>query len=188
MVRPIPIAAALAALLAAAPAAARTPVAVPAFDSISLEAGGRVTVRHGAQQSVTLVRGDLDMTRFTVDQDGKLEILACLRSCPGYRLEVEIVTPELAGVRVEGGGEIRAEGAFPTRDVLALGIRGGGEIDMLAIEADTVAAGVQGGGTILAHARDRLTAGVDGGGAIRYRGDPRVTSGINGGGVVARIE
>lgn len=186
--RPLPIAAALAALLAAAPGAARTPVAVPVFDSISLERGGRVTVRHGTQQSVTLVRGDLDTTRFTVDGDGKLEILACVRRCSNYRLEVEIVTPELDGVGVEGGGEIRAEGVFPARDVLALGVRGGGEIDMLAIEAGTVAAGVQGGGTILAHARERLTAGIDGGGAIRYRGNPTVTSGVNGGGAVTRIE
>ena len=186
--RAFPIAAALAALLAAGPGAARTPVAVPAFDSISLEAGGRVTVRHGAQQSVTLIRGDLDTTRFSVDRDGKLEILACVRRCPDYRLEIEIVTPDLDGVGVEGGGEIRAEGAFPAREVLALGVSGGGEIDMLAIEADTVAAGIRGGGTILAHARERLTAGVDGGGAIRYRGNPTVTSGINGGGAVTRIE
>jgi hypothetical protein len=182
------LAAAFAALSCATAAAARTPVAVPAFDSIGLEGGGRVTVRHGATQSLTLVRGSLDMTRFTVARDGKLEIDACVRTCRNYDLEVEIVTPVLEGVGIEGGGSIRAEGAFPEADTLALGISGGGEIDMRAIHAATIAAGIDGGGSILAFARDRLAAGIDGGGEIRYLGNPTVTSGINGGGSVSPIE
>jgi hypothetical protein len=176
--------AALGLLLAAAPAAAQIPVDVPAFDSIGLRGGGRVVVRHGPQQSVTLVRGDLETTRFTVRHDGKLEIDACVRSCRDYDLLVEIVTPELDGVGIEGGGAIRAEGAFPRGGELALGVDGGGTIDMIAVEASSVAAGIDGGGTILAYARDRLVAGINGGGAIRYRGDPSVTAAIDGGGTV----
>ena len=181
-------AAGLAALLAATPVAARTPVAVGTFDSIALQGGGRVIVRHGVVHSVTLVRGNIETTRFTVNRQGRLEIDACIRHCPDYELEVEIVTPALDGVGVDGGGAIRAEGPFPPRDTLALGISGGGAIDMLAVEAGTVAAGIDGGGTILARARDRLAAGINGGGAIRYRGDPTVTSGIDGGGTVTRID
>ena len=180
-------AAALVAFAAAAPAAAQTPVSVPAFDSIELNGGGRVVVRHGARQSVTLVRGNLDTTRFTVGRDGKLEIDACVRSCRDYDLLVEIVTPELDAVAIHGGGQIRAEGAFPRRDELAIGISGGGTIDMTAVEADTVAAGINGGGSILAHARDRLTAGINGGGAVRYNGTPAVTAAIDGGGIVRKI-
>lgn len=182
------LAAAFAAFLCATAGAARAPVAVPAFDSIGLQGGGRVIVRHGETQSVTLVRGSLDMTRFAVASDGKLEIRACVRSCRDYDLEVEIVTPVLEGVGIEGGGSIRAEGAFPERDALALGIRGGGEIDVRAIHAATIAAGIDGGGSILTFARDRLAAGIDGGGEIRYLGNPTVTSGINGGGSVSPIE
>ena len=175
---------ALLALAAATPAMARTPVSVPAFDSVNLQGGGQIIIRHGPQQSVTLIRGDLETTRFTVGRDGRLEIHACVHSCGDYELEVEIVTPELHGVGIEGGGRIRAVGAFPDPDVLALGINGGGEIDVTAIRAGRVAAGIQGGGAILTHARDTLTAGIQGGGAIRYRGDPAVTSGIQGGGAV----
>ena len=159
----------LVALVAAAPGAASTPVSVPVFDSINLKGGGHVVVRHGGAQSVTLVSGNLETTRFKVTHDGTLEVDACVRSCNDYRLEVEIVTPGLEGVGVEGGGEIRADGAFPQRDSLAIGIEGGGEIDMIAISAGAVAAGIEGGGT------------------IRYRGDPTVTSGIEGGGSVSRI-
>jgi hypothetical protein len=186
--KPLPlITIGLVALIAAAPGAASTPVSVPQFDSINLKGGGHVVVRHGAVQGVTLVSGNLETTRFKVTHDGTLEIDACVRSCSNYRLEVEIVTPGLEGVGVEGGGEIRADGAFPDRDSLAIGIEGGGEIDMIAISAGAVAAGIEGGGTILASARDRLVAGIEGGGTIRYRGDPTVTSGIEGGGSVSRI-
>lgn len=175
------------AALAAAPAPAQTPVNLPAFDSVELSGGGHVVIRHGPRQSVTLTSGDPETTRFSVGRDGKLEIRACVRTCRDYDLRVEIVTPELDGVGVEGGGEVRAEGAFPERESLAIGIKGGGEIDVTAIRAATVAAGIDGGGTILTHARDRLVAGINGGGEVRYRGDPEITSGINGGGSVEPI-
>src|SRR4029450_6871944 len=177
----------LGALVAAAPGAASTPVSVPVFDSINLRGGGHVVVRHGAAQSVRLVSGNLETTRFKVTNDGTLEIDACVRSCSDYRLEVEIVTPGLEGVGVEGGGEIRADGAVPESDSIAIGRAGGGEIAMIPISAGAVAAGIEGGGTILANARDRLVAGIEGGGTIRYRGHPPVTSGIEGGGSVSRI-
>jgi hypothetical protein len=177
----------LAALAAAAPAAAQTRVEVPAFDSVNLRGGGEVVVRHGDRQSVTMIRGDLETSRFRVDSDGELEILACVRSCRNYDLRVEIVTPRLDAVGIDGGGEIRAEGAFPESDTLAIGIDGGGEIDMAAIPAETVAAGINGGGLIVTHAERRLAAGISGGGAVRYRGDPQVTSAINGGGTVSPV-
>jgi len=181
------LAIAIAAAAAAAPAAAQTMVDVPAFDSLNLRGGGEVVIRHGNRQSVTLIRGNLEMSRFRVDHDGTLEIDACVRSCRDYELRVEIVTPRLDGVGIDGGGEIRAEGAFPERDTLAIGIDGGGEIDMVAVPAETVAAGINGGGRITAHAERRLAAGINGGGEVRYRGHPEVTSAIDGGGDVSPL-
>jgi putative autotransporter adhesin-like protein len=180
--------AALAAVFAVAPAPAQTPVAVPAFDSIELRGGGHVTVRHGPSHQVRLVRGNIETTRFSVDAEGKLRIDACRRSCRGYRLEVEIVTPELDGAAIEGGGVIRAEGDFPDRGMLALAVSGGGAIDLTAIESGSVAAAVRGGGAIRTHARNSLLASISGGGSITYLGDPRVTSAIEGGGAVGPVE
>lgn len=176
--------AALGAAFATAPAAAQTSVAVPAFDSIELRGGGEVTVRHGSSQQVRLVRGNSGTTRFSVDGRGTLRIDACRRSCRGYRLEVEIVTPDLEGAAISGGGAIRAEGDFPDRGMLALAVSGGGAIDFAAVEAGSVAAAVRGGGAIRTHARNSLMASISGGGAVAYLGDPRVTSSINGGGSV----
>jgi len=178
---------AAAALLAAAPAAAQTPVSVPAFDSLELRGGGHVTVRHGATQRVTLLRGNSETSRFSVDAQGKLRIDACRRSCRGYRLEVEIVTPELEGAAISGGGVISAKGDFPDRGMLALAVTGGGVIDLVAIESGSVAAAVRGGGAIRTHARNSLLASINGGGSIAYLGDPRVTSAINGGGAVGPV-
>ena len=175
--------AAVAALAAAAPAAAQTPVPLPAFDSVELRGGGRVTLRHGPEQRVTLLRGDLETSRLSVEDD-RLTIEACVPTCRDDHLEVEIVTPGIAGVGVHGGGVVLTEGAFPAREQLAAGIRGGGSIDLTGIEADNVAAGIQGGGLIRAHARETLVAGITGGGSIRYLGDPAVTSSVRGGGSV----
>lgn len=182
--KPIGMAAA-AVLLALAPAAAQTPVSVPTFDSLELRGGGRVTVRHGPQQHVTLVRGDPTITRFAVDGEGRLRIDACIRTCRDYDLRVEIVTPELEAVAIQGGGSIRADGRFPDRGALAIVVTGGGTIDMSAVAAAEVAAAVRGGGSITTRARDSLAASINGGGSVRYLGDPSVTSAINGGGSVA---
>lgn len=175
----------LAGLFAATPAAAQGPVAVPSFDSIQLEGGGHVTVRHGPTQRVTLVRGTTEMTRFTVER-GRLEIDACVRSCRDYDLEVEIVTPDIEGLAIQGGGAIRVEGAFPVRDALAVAVMGGGSIDARRIVASDVAAAISGGGMIRTHARDHLAASINGGGVIRYAGEPERSISINGGGNVHR--
>ena len=174
---------ALGLLLAAAPAAAQGPVAVPSFDSVELQGGGQIVVRHGPIQRVTIVRGNSEMTRFSVER-GRLEIRACVRSCRDYDLQVEIVTPDMDALAIRGGGAIRVEGRFPRRDELAIAVTGGGAIDARSIEAGDVAASISGGGSIRTHASARLAASINGGGAVRYRGDPETTVAINGGGSV----
>jgi hypothetical protein len=176
---------AIAALIATTPAVAQGPVAVPRFDSIELQGGGHVTIRHGATQRVTLVRGSQEVTRFGV-QRGRLEIDACIRSCRNYDLRVEIVTPDVDALAIRGGGVIRVEGAFPRQSDLAVAVTGGGTIDARSIAATDVAASVSGGGLIRANARDTLAASINGGGAVRYVGDPEKTVAINGGGAVQR--
>ena len=174
-------------MLAAAPSATQTPVSVGRFDSVDLRGGGRVTIRHGDTQRVTLLRGNTEMSRLSVDRDGKLEIRACVRSCSNYRLEVEIVTPQLEAIAITGGGSIQTESGFAERRDLALAICSDGELDATAVPAVNVAASVHGGGAILTRARGTLAASINGGGTIRYRGDPAVTAAVNGGGTVRAI-
>lgn len=169
-------------LLAVASASAQQLVPVGPFDSVELEGGGRVIVRHGDVQEVRLLKGSTALTRFRVDGSGKLRIDACNNDCPHhYDLEVEITTPHIHGLGISGGGAINSDGNFVERR-LALGVEGGGAIDTRSIDVEKAEAAVEGGGVIKLRASGELTAAVNGGGEIRYWGEPRVTQAVNGGG------
>ena len=175
----------LAATLLVTPALADTVVPVGSFNRIALNGGGRVTLRHGATQHVTLIKGSTSYTRFKVRGDGELDIDACNFMCPhSYDLEIEIVSPDIRGASINGGGEIRTDGSFPGQSGFAAAINGGGEIDVRAIRAGKAAASVQGGGKIRITATSTLAASVSGGGEIVYRGNPALTQSIQGGGEV----
>jgi hypothetical protein len=182
------IALALAASLLASSAFAATPVQVGHFDQVELSGGGHVTIKHGAVQSVTLIKGSTDFTKFSIKDGDKLVIDACPHDCPSgrYDLEIEIVTPDIAGVAIDGGGHIQAENGFPQQHEFAAAVDGGGHIDMSALSADQVEAAIDGGGHIEVNAVRVLHAAVDGGGSIVYHGDPQVTQAIDGGGSVSR--
>jgi hypothetical protein len=176
-----------AASLLAAPAFAAETVSVGHFDQVQLRGGGHVVVRYGATQSVTLRKGSTQFTRFHITDGRQLDIDACNDSCPrDYDLDIEIVTPDFRGAAIEGGGELVAEGDFPTRDKFAAAVDGGGDLDVRAASATTVAAAVNGGGDIEVTALKQLSAAVNGGGDITYHGDPQVTEAVRGGGEVER--
>lgn len=191
---PIRLSAALAllAVAAPAPAVAETVVPVPRFNSVQLRGGGEVRLRHGPVQRVIIVRGSTAHTDIRLRNDGgrrsdTLAIDACNDTCPrNYDLLVEIVTPDLKAVAVDGGGAVHTLGRFPSEDSLAVAVNGGGHIDVRSAGASSVAAAVNGGGTIFAQPRASLAAAIRGGGDIRYWGNPSVVTSINGGGTVTR--
>lgn len=175
--------AALIALAAALPASAASTVTVPRFQALSLTGGGAVSVRHGATQKVTLVRGNASVSSFDVSNNS-LRIRACAERCPdNYKLEVEVVTPDISALAVRGGGKVTMTG-FPARDTLALSVQGGGSVDARAVQATHVAASVQGGGLVRAWPTGTLAGSVQGGGSVRYRGTPTVSTSVRGGGSV----
>jgi hypothetical protein len=160
-------------------------IAVGSFDNVELRGGGHVILRYGASERVTLLQGSTQFTRFRVEDSRKLVIDACNSDCPShYDLEIEIVTPHIAGVAISGGGRIDASAGFPAQDRISAAVDGGGDIELTALDARDAEAAVDGGGKIHVRADERLNAAVDGGGAIRYAGNPQVTSAIDGGGSV----
>lgn len=172
-------------LLAATGASAETVVPLAPFRSVGLSGGGDVVLKHGNVQRVTLIAGSTQFTRLEVRGNGNLEIEACNDSCPhNYDLRIEIVSPDIEGVAIEGGGTIRAEGGFPAGRQLDAAVSGGGEIDVRAIAAGEVNAAVNGGGDIAATATKSLNAAVSGGGDITYWGNPAVSQAVSGGGSV----
>ena len=173
------------AVLLKTPATADTVVPLGHLRQIALHGGGEISLKHGTVQRVTLIKGSTERTRFRLNGDGKLEIDACNFTCPHrYELKIEIVSPDISGASIDGGGEIHTDGAFPNQDKFSAAINGGGMIDVRAIRAASAEASVRGGGKILVSANASLAASVAGGGEVVYRGNPAVSQSIAGGGSV----
>ena len=172
------------AFAASAPGIAAEYVSVPQFRSAELRGGGDVTLRSGPAQRVTILEGSSQVSRIYV-ASGQLRIEACNGHCPrNYRLRVEIQSPQVPDLAIEGGGSIRAVSGFPVQRNVAVAVDGGGHIDLREIDASDVTAAVNGGGRISVRPRAQLTAAVNGGGDIRYWGNPEVTMAVHGGGMV----
>ncbi|MBV9542108.1 MAG: DUF2807 domain-containing protein [Alphaproteobacteria bacterium] len=179
--------AALATLLLAGTAQAGETVSVPHFNAIGLNGGGHVRIKYGATQSVTILKGSTQYTEIRVDRGTSLHINACNDSCPhNYDLEIEIVTPDLRSVALNGGGEIETVGSFPSQDHLSVAVNGGGDMDVRSVTAESVSAAVNGGGDITVTATKSLSAAVRGGGDITYFGNPSVSSAVQGGGDIRK--
>jgi hypothetical protein len=178
---------AAAACLLAAPTFAAQSVPLGHFTAVGLRGGGHVVLKYGKTQSITLLKGSMQYTSFRIEHGGSLEIDACNSNCPNhYDLEIEIVSPDIHGVAVEGGGSIEAAGNFPAQGRLDAAVSGGGGIDVRAISASSVSAAVNGGGRIKVAATGSLTAAVNGGGHIAYWGTPQVSQAVSGGGHIDR--
>jgi len=177
----------LAASVAAPAATQPTPsMSLASFQSIELRDGGRVIVRHGPEQRVTVLMGDAADRPIRVE-GGQLVIDECRRPCRGghQRIEVEIVTPWIDRLAVANGGSLRLDGGFPPQPALAASVSSGGQVDARALEAARVDADIAHGGQILVHAGRDLEAAISDGGGVYYWGDPRVRSSVRRGGGVA---
>ena len=157
------------------------------FSSVELRNGGRVFVRHGAMQRVTLLKGSTAFTHITVGGGDRLVIDKCPGKCPrGYELEIEVVAPDIAGISIVDGGTIEVLGSFPGREGMNVAVSQGGTIDIRSLTVDSVTASVDQGGIIFTKPRNAMIASVRHGGIITYWGDPQVTSSVQHGGVVSK--
>ena len=178
-----------AALLASAPALATEIVSVPQFHSVQLRGGGSVDVVPGPVERVTILEGSSQITHVYVERDGQLRIDACNERCPAnYRLHVQIQSPRVPSLAVDGGGEMVAAAGFAPQQQLSAAVNGGGHIDARSVEAMSVSAAVNGGGNIVVRPRSSLSAAVNGGGHVRFLGNPTTSVAIRGGGDVTRAD
>jgi hypothetical protein len=183
------LSAASSALLLVVPAAtmADSVVRLGPFRSVTLRNGGHVILRHASDQRVTLRDGADECTSATIVDGDRLVIDHAHRRCPrGQRPVVEILSPDVDGLRVMDGGTIQTRGEFPRKAELRVAVEQGGLIDLRSMRVDRVTAAVDQGGRILTRPQETLVASVAHGGAVTYWGSPRVTSSTTMGGVVAR--
>lgn len=173
------------ALMAAAPALASEVVPVPYFNGVELRGGGDVVIVPGPVERVTIVEGSSRFTHIYVENRGSLKIDACDGPCPRpYRLRVQIESPRVPVLAVDGGGTMTVAPGFGAQRQLVAAVNGGGRIDTRAVATADVTAAVNGGGELLVGAASSLTGAVRGGGDIRYLGNPVVTSAVQGGGSI----
>lgn len=176
-----------AALAASAPVLATETIPEPEFRSVELRGGGEVRLVPGQRQIVTIVQGSSQISRIGVERGGVLRIDSCIDHCPSnYRLRLEIQSPQVPDLAVNGGGLITAENGFRPQSSLSAALNGGGKIDVRSLDAESISAAVNGGGELLVHPRNELSAAVNGGGHVVYWGNPVVSSAIRGGGQVSR--
>lgn len=177
-----------AALLVSAPVFASELVPVENFRSVELRGGGIVDVVPGPVERVTIVEGTSQFTHMHVEHDGRLVINTCEERCPPvYRLRVQIQSPRVPDLAIDGGGIMVAAAGFAPQPRLNAAVNGGGRIDARSVDAASVAAAVNGGGELLVRARSSLSAAVNGGGHVRYAGNPTTSVAIRGGGGVNRV-
>ena len=175
-----------AALMVSAPVLATELVPVPQFSSVQLRGGGVVTLVPGPAQRVTILEGSSQITRMSVERGGELRIDTCEERCPPvYRLRVEIQSPQVPDLAIDGGGQITTVEGFRPQSELSAAVNGGGKIDARSLDARQVSAAVNGGGELLVRPRAELSAAINGGGHVRYWGNPQVSSVIHGGGAVS---
>jgi len=173
------------ALMAAAPALASEVVPVPYFDAVGLRGGGDVVIVPGPTERVTILEGSSRVTHIYVEHQRSLRIDACDGPCPRfYRLRVEIQSPRVPVLAVDGGGTMTVARGFAPERQLVAAVNGGGRIDTRAVPTGDVTAAVNGGGQLFVGPARALTGAVRGGGSIRYLGNPVVTSAVQGGGSI----
>ena len=153
------------------------------FESIALQGGGIVTVRHGPTRSVTVSYDNPDRR---ICADGDRLVIAPCSACRDRHIEVDIVTPAISVLAVTDGGIIHVVGDFPGQATVAASVSGGGTLDIRWLDADSVSASVSRGGRILARPGRQLAASISDGGNIIYWGDAAVTVPVQRGGAVVR--
>jgi hypothetical protein len=169
------------------PVGSQTVVPVGRFSSVELRNGGKVFVRHGATQRVTLLKGSLVYTQITIAGGDQLVINKCRSKCPrGYELEVEVVASDIAGISIADGGTIEVRGSFPRREEVRVAVSQGGTIDIRSLKVDSVTASVNQGGKIFTKPQSAMVASVHQGGNITYWGEVQVRSSVQQGGVVTK--
>lgn len=166
---------------------AQTAVSVAPFRSVELHDGVHAILRYGPSPQVTLLKGSLDHTTFTITDQGRWVIDKCKGRCPrGYSVEIEIITPDIATIVVADGGSVESRGTFPRQAEIDVAVRQGGTIDIRSMDVDIVIASVEQGGRIFTKPQIAVSASVDNGGQITYWGDARVEQSVRHGGEIIK--
>jgi Putative auto-transporter adhesin, head GIN domain len=182
---------------------------VAEFDSISLRGSAQLRVKIGPERSVEVEGNEKALKRLSTEVNGNtLYIDTSTRdwnfSGGSSRLVINVVTPHVGELRIEGGNDVRLvgldggrsnidiEGAAHLKaegrlDELTVHMAGAGHADLKGLLANTAKVTVDGVGSVFVNATESLDATMNGVGAILYSGTPRdVNTSMNGVGTISK--
>lgn len=175
------------------------------FKAIDVGITADINITQGAKAACTL-RGDANiLANITTEvRGGTLQISAAKGFSTQSSLRIDIVAPKLDALvadasgntvienldgadlqlRLNGSGNITASGRVNS---LKADLQGAGDMNLFALEAQTVEARLDGSGDIKVHAVKQFSGVVDGSGDIVIQGNPKLgRTQINGAGDIVR--
>ena len=179
--------------------------ALESFDSVELSVPADLFIRVGAAEPSFRIQGDDNIVPEVTTRVHRSELEIDLRGSyrTRKRLRIDIAMPSLAGVEIEGSGDveiydvdsprlavsIEGSGNVQARgrvDRLDASIEGSGDFDFEDLEAREADIEIEGSGSANLNARERLHYSIEGSGYVSYRGDPSISGGISGSGTIER--
>jgi|GEM_PF-994343 len=176
---------------------------VGSFDSIDLDGSARLLVTVGESKSVSVAAPASVIEHVTTEVEGDtLHIRTRAKDWVwvngGPRIEIAVSVPQLKGLRVQGGNDVRMQGfkggassiavqgaahvrATGELDALTVSMQGAGFADLSGLTADAATVTVDGIGKVIVHSKNKLDATMNGIGSILYTGAPHdVSTRMNG--------
>lgn len=175
------------------------------FNELHLNISANVTITAGERRQCKITADDNLLPLILTKCFGNtLRISAKETFSPTQKVMIAIETPLLTSAEINGSGKIDITEV--TKDKLALGISGSGEITAKGkvakltatingsgnvhtadLESETVTISMNGSGDADVHVTDVLTATINGSGDITYIGSPsKVNTSVKGSGKIAR--
>ncbi len=178
------------------------------FTAVKLKGYGQVAITQGNELSLVITDFPnlLPYVETTVSNNQLLVGYKDNVNIRNGNLSVTIVMPSLNGTSIDGAGNFTVNGNFITKGVFSSWISGAGKIQVNGGSADSLDAGIDGGGALNEAAfavktasvkisgsgsadvkvSDRLDVNIDGSGIVYYTGSPVINQHISGIGKVTK--
>lgn len=160
-------------------------LALSSFETVEFKGGGIIYLHYSPKSKAEVKGVGSCGEQVNIEvSSGILKISPKGNYSENCKLEIHVYTPSISKIKQNGGGRIVMEDGFSPVDIFKCSLDGGGNIEMTALEVNSLLASIDGGGVISAQVTKKLHGKIRGGGLILYQGDPLVESNISGGGAI----
>ena len=181
------------------------PRGVGAFKNIRLDGAAKINVQIGNDRSVTVTADDNVLPLIETDVHGDTLVISSKENySTRIGVTVTITTPDLAGIELNGSGDVNVKdlkgGRFSTIirgsgnvsadgtvDEVNAEIKGSGDVKLADLQAKRGEVSVAGSGNVTVNVTDELQASIAGSGDVRYKGSPKVQKSVAGSGSVKQV-